>query len=1367
MEPFRPPVAKDAEETPAGGEDGGGVGGSGGSGGDDAWAGQHGVSGLGPVGAGRQLLRMETMTAAHTRQLLGALAAARDASGAALIALACNKNPKAAHPNHKNPPPPDASDYFCSGRAAFVTNAAVAAATTAVAAAALAAVARQLARSLSARLEWTARRRKVFATQSLQLAATLAGTASALAANALALGPGPAPCAARGRRAAIHWLSFARWSCVNCFLLALLVRAHNTTVLGGGAGGGGGGGRGGGAGGGGGGDGAVGGQASRPRRRPSSGIGGGGGGDAAAVAEAGEAPELGPSGASCGGLWGLAEAARLPPDAMVLDLPPLHAHWPKALLAAAFEGCLLALTLVDLEASAPGGPEAPFLSPDCSVRRDRPPGRGAAALLGALLALTAAYYLAWCALMWRSARLLRARPWQQFRMANTMLRMERLLGLWAFTLVAVSLVVFWFVDVSACSRYSAQYFGLPPVEIMWTAVAAIGAALVAPVPPPHDRRPRDGDGGREGGPAAAAGGGGGGGGAPGRSPLLVARLQDFAWTEGGLAECIEAREAATGGRTKGEPMFCFETAVKLFFWSCLAYEDFGDEERANGNGGSGNGNGGGGGGGGNGSGGGGGGGGGNGGPQPAAAALDAGVLEQLAKGMALYGLGVIHDPQSHVKALFAWGGSTVVVWRVAATAAGAANPAAAAAGAAADAASGVRGWLLEGRPKVHSGFMRCWRSRSRLDRRVLAMVSSLIDHAVGGPGSLKIYLTGHSLGGALATLCAYELLRRYRGALRPDQARPARRRLPLARMAPWAGNHAFARDYARTVPDTWHVINDQDVVPRGGKFWALYKRNGHRAIVNRAGDLIVRPTPFESSLVQAPLGSNPLHHLLAGYQASLTAVALGQLDARKRLPGGPAGLVELARACPIVVESMFRHGDARALIRWLGGRIVFAVRSRRPAPAAELALAGLARAPGGVGWAGGGAGAGEAARGAGRRRRRRGRRGAAAAAGEAPAGGVEGRAAVDAGAEAGAATEDGDAEGEEGRKAAAGDGTCGGGGASGGAGAGAGSVGDLEEGGVAAWEGRGGDNGSGGSGGGGWPLDWAWQLLGWLVRSPQLEGPAAAADAGRQAPLPPAQLPQPQPQPPPPPPPQQPPPPPQQQQQQQQQGGGADADAAVAAESRRGLAGAASAAAEDRRDVLGLSPWLPPAGAGAVRAVGDAAGGLAAALCGGCGEGLGVGGGGAPVPPAAEAQRAAAGGGSPPRRGGGRPGGAAAAGAGDDPRGAFHAVASLAAGAGPEAPFASDGSDDDGECLGPEAAAPAFAPAAAAALRRARSAPHALCADAAPAGAGAAAAPGGGARFVLSAATRHGSLPPPEYAEERALGGTALHSLPSLLQGAS
>ena len=54
------------------------------------------------------------------------------------------------------------------------------------------------------------------------------------------------------------------------------------------------------------------------------------------------------------------------------------------------------------------------------------------------------------------------------------------------------------------------------------------------------------------------------------------------------------------------------------------------------------------------------------------------------------------------------------------------------------------------------------------------------------------------------------------------------------------------------VPDTFHVINDQDAVPRSGKFIALYKRGGHRVIINSVGDMIVRPTSIEASMRQLP-----------------------------------------------------------------------------------------------------------------------------------------------------------------------------------------------------------------------------------------------------------------------------------------------------------------------------------------------------------------------------------------------------------------------------------------------------------------------------------------------------------------------------------
>lgn len=45
-----------------------------------------------------------------------------------------------------------------------------------------------------------------------------------------------------------------------------------------------------------------------------------------------------------------------------------------------------------------------------------------------------------------------------------------------------------------------------------------------------------------------------------------------------------------------------------------------------------------------------------------------------------------------------------------------------------------------------------------------------------------------------------------------------------------------------------------------------------------------------------------LANALTSYNTQCTQVALGQLDARKRLPGGPGGLVDLVQACPIVVE---------------------------------------------------------------------------------------------------------------------------------------------------------------------------------------------------------------------------------------------------------------------------------------------------------------------------------------------------------------------------------------------------------------------------------------------------------------------------------
>lgn len=62
---------------------------------------------------------------------------------------------------------------------------------------------------------------------------------------------------------------------------------------------------------------------------------------------------------------------------------------------------------------------------------------------------------------------------------------------------------------------------------------------------------------------------------------------------------------------------------------------------------------------------------------------------------------------------------------------------------------------------------------------------------------------GHSLGGALSDLAAYDIAK---------AAAAAGIRLQLSCYtfgAPRVGNHAYAKDHAETCPDTWGVINDQ------------------------------------------------------------------------------------------------------------------------------------------------------------------------------------------------------------------------------------------------------------------------------------------------------------------------------------------------------------------------------------------------------------------------------------------------------------------------------------------------------------------------------------------------------------------------------
>lgn len=74
--------------------------------------------------------------------------------------------------------------------------------------------------------------------------------------------------------------------------------------------------------------------------------------------------------------------------------------------------------------------------------------------------------------------------------------------------------------------------------------------------------------------------------------------------------------------------------------------------------------------------------------------------------------------------------------------------------------------------------------------------------------------------------------------------------------------------------------------------WFVYKHPGHKVIVKRRGDLIVRPTFMENAVARLPCSRSVRHHLLGSYLRSMMAVLRAQTRG-KHVEGGVRGLLHL------------------------------------------------------------------------------------------------------------------------------------------------------------------------------------------------------------------------------------------------------------------------------------------------------------------------------------------------------------------------------------------------------------------------------------------------------------------------------------------
>ncbi|XP_006340898.1 uncharacterized protein [Solanum tuberosum] len=109
--------------------------------------------------------------------------------------------------------------------------------------------------------------------------------------------------------------------------------------------------------------------------------------------------------------------------------------------------------------------------------------------------------------------------------------------------------------------------------------------------------------------------------------------------------------------------------------------------------------------------------------------------------------------------------------------------------------------------QVHSGFLSAYDS---VRIRLVSLIKKAIgyrDDDLDTPNKWHVYVTGHSLGGALATLLALEL----------SSSQLAKHGAICVTMynfgSPRVGNKKFSEVYNEKVKDSWRVVNHRDIIP--------------------------------------------------------------------------------------------------------------------------------------------------------------------------------------------------------------------------------------------------------------------------------------------------------------------------------------------------------------------------------------------------------------------------------------------------------------------------------------------------------------------------------------------------------------------------
>jgi len=168
-------------------------------------------------------------------------------------------------------------------------------------------------------------------------------------------------------------------------------------------------------------------------------------------------------------------------------------------------------------------------------------------------------------------------------------------------------------------------------------------------------------------------------------------------------------------------------------------------------------------------------------------------------------------------------------------------------------------------PLVHGGFLKAYASVSD---RLFGVVKSLKEQRP----ERVLFVTGHSLGGGLATVCAFDLALRLE--LRPGE-------VSLTTFGcPKVGTFSFTSRVMRVVPSARRFVMSGDIIvplPIDPPFhsWSMlgWYHVGTEIMLDMTGNMIVRPSPVERSLLGETF-SGPSMHMRLSYCSALMVWAV-------------------------------------------------------------------------------------------------------------------------------------------------------------------------------------------------------------------------------------------------------------------------------------------------------------------------------------------------------------------------------------------------------------------------------------------------------------------------------------------------------------